>query len=275
MNIINNPGLEKIFQTDKRTNRQKTFDPRRSVNVWNNPGGKLRRKTVKFIANHNDGDKKNYLAKVSCATKLGRNKVEFFDHYGNYRYVVVRKQPVRSLIFRRFTSLVVGKNMRNKPVVVVSRCLGFGVCRWNGVAIESRLVAELEGDVDFLPVCPECEVGLGVPRQPIRLVRKKLSLALVQPRTGIDLTRIMVKFSEKFLQSLDRVDGFILKRKSPSCGLAGIPIYESPDSECPLNRNGSGFFAQAAHELFPHIPKEDEGCLDSGTFLEQIFHGTS
>ncbi len=165
-------------------------------------------------------------------------------------------------------------NLRNKPVVVVSRCLGFGVCRWNGAAIESRLVAELEGEVNFLPVCPECEVGLGVPRQPIRLVRRNSSLALLQPGTGVDLTRRMVNFSEKFLQSLDRVDGFLLKRKSPSCGLADIPIYDAPDSEYPLNKNGSGLFARAVHELFPGIPKEDEECHDSGTFLKQILHGT-
>ena len=112
-------------------------------------------------------------------------------------------------------------NLRRKPVVVVSRCLGFGICRWNGAVLECRLVDELKSEVDFIPVCPECEIGLGLPRPPIRLVQKDSALALMQPETGFDLTAEMVAFAEKFLRSLDRVDGFLLKRKSPSCGLAG------------------------------------------------------
>jgi len=151
---------------------------------------------------------------------------------------------------------------------VVSRCLGFGVCRWNGEVLDCRLVDELKNEVDFIPVCPECEIGLGRPRPPILLVRKNSALTLMQPATGLDLTSRMVTFAEKFLQSLPQVDGFLLKRKSPSCGLAGIPIYDTLDAESPLNKNGAGFFAQAVHRFFPDTPKVDEECSDKESFLE-------
>ena len=160
--------------------------------------------------------------------------------------------------------------LRKKPVVVVSRCLGFGVCRWNGVALKCRLVDELKDEVDFIPVCPECEIGLGLPRPPIRLVRKDSALALIQPETGLELTSKMVGFSEKFLQSLSPVDGFLLKRKSPSCGLVGIPVYAAPEAEIPSHKNGVGFFAAAVSRYFPSLPKIDEEYPDPESFLELL-----
>ena len=151
--------------------------------------------------------------------------------------------------------------MTNKPKVVVSRCLGFAACRWNGATIENRLVEYLGKYVEFLTVCPECEIGLGVPRQPIRMVQKGSALALVQPANGADLTDKMVSFSYDFLDSLDQVDGFLLKSKSPSCGLAKVPVYVDSDDEYYFDK-GSGFFARAVLERFPGTPVEDEGCLD-------------
>ncbi len=156
-----------------------------------------------------------------------------------------------------------------KPLVVVSRCLGFGVCRWNGVDLgENHLVAKLRGEVDFLPVCPECEIGLGCPRPPIRLLRKDSAVTLIQPATGLDLTSEMVAFSEKFLRSLTQVDGFLLKRKSPSCGLVDIPVYAAPAAASPLNEKDSGLFARAAHNFFPDIPKIDEEFSSAENFLK-------
>ena len=163
--------------------------------------------------------------------------------------------------------------MSCKPIIVVSRCLGFAICRWNGVAIENSLVRELGKEVELITVCPECAIGLGVPRQPILMVQKSSGLALVQPATGADLTRRMVDFSHDFLDSLDRVDGFLLKRKSPSCGVANVPIYADPHDEQPMDK-GPGFFARAVLERFPDTPIEDENCLEDlsrrGTWLRNI-----
>jgi len=148
-----------------------------------------------------------------------------------------------------------------KPIIVVSRCLGFAVCRWNGATIENSLVKDLGKSVEFITVCPECEIGLGVPRHPIIMVQKDSGLVLVQPATGADLTEQMETFSHNFLDSLDRVDGFLLKRKSPSCGVANVPIFADPDAEQPIEK-GPGFFAQSVFERFPDTPIEDESCLE-------------
>ena len=155
-----------------------------------------------------------------------------------------------------------GRNgkLTNKPKVVVSRCLGFAVCRWNGAAIENRFVKHLGKYVEYLTVCPECEIGLGVPRQPILMVQKGSGLALVQPATGADLTDKMISFSRDFLDSLVQVDGFLLKSRSPSCGLDNVPIYAGPDDEQPFDK-GPGFFARAVLEHFPDTPAEDEDRL--------------
>ncbi len=160
--------------------------------------------------------------------------------------------------------------VKRQPVIVVSRCLGFGVCRWNGAKLKCQLVEDLQNKVDFIPVCPECEIGLGMPRPPIRLVRKNSAVTLLQPATGLDLTGRMLRFSENFLRSLDRVDAFLLKRKSPSCGLADIPIYSAADANVPLNKNGTGLFARTAAKIFPDIPKIDEESLKEETFLRII-----
>jgi len=136
--------------------------------------------------------------------------------------------------------------------------------------LKCHLVDELRTEVDFIPVCPECEIGLGMPRPPIRLVQKNAALALIQPETSLDLTAAMVDFAEKFLQSLAQVDGFLLKRKSPSCGLAGIPVYAAPESEIPTHKNGTGFFAEAVSRYFPDIPKVDEECPGKESFLKLL-----
>jgi NADPH-dependent 2,4-dienoyl-CoA reductase/sulfur reductase-like enzyme len=71
-----------------------------------------------------------------------------------------------------------------KPVVVVSKCLGFAHCRFNGLTISSHTVDKLKPHVDFRPVCPEVEIGLGIPRDPVRIVKKADELRLIQPATG-------------------------------------------------------------------------------------------
>ena len=157
--------------------------------------------------------------------------------------------------------------MINKPKVVVSRCLGFEICRWNGAAIENSIINDLRQSLDFITVCPECEIGLGVPRQPILMVQSSADLCLVQPATGVDLTDRMNSFSHQYLKSLGPVDGFLLKRKSPSCGLSKVPIFVAPDSEEPF-ADGSGFFARVVLERFPGIAVVDEAQLDDSTMRE-------
>lgn len=102
-----------------------------------------------------------------------------------------------------------------KPVLVVSRCLGFDACRWDGGKIPFPFLDRLKPYVEFRPVCPEMEIGLGAPRDPIRIHLEGGRKILQQPRTGRRLTRVMNAFSGRFLAGLEQADGFILKRGLP------------------------------------------------------------
>lgn len=146
------------------------------------------------------------------------------------------------------------------PTVVVSRCIEFDHCRWNGDMITSHIVERLKDFVDFIPVCPEVAIGLGVPRDPIRIVGKKGSQQLVQPATGRDVSSDMTEFTASFLDTLPGVDGFLLKNKSPSCGIRDVRIYAGPDTGGSIGRT-DGFFTRMVRARFPDMPVEDEGRL--------------
>src|SRR5512145_540208 len=106
----------------------------------------------------------------------------------------------------------------DRPKVVASKCLGFDRCRYNGETINSPIVERLKEYADFIPFCMEVDIGLGVPRDPIRLVLIGEETRLIQPTKGRDVTELALSSAEKFLSSLEGVDGFILKSRSPSCG---------------------------------------------------------
>lgn len=147
-----------------------------------------------------------------------------------------------------------------RPVVVISRCLELEPVRYNGQVIPYDLVRELEPFVQFVPICPELEIGLGVPRDPIRIVDVRGEARLLQPSTDLDLTDAMRSFSDRFLGSLDRVDGFILKNRSPSCGIKDVKVYPKDGSSGPVAKQ-AGVFGAAVVERYPGLAIEDEGRL--------------
>lgn len=146
-----------------------------------------------------------------------------------------------------------------KPKLILSRCIEHDSCRYDGSTISSPFVRDLDKYVEFQIICPELEIGLGVPRKPIRIMEKNKELHLVQPDTGKDVTKEMEAFSNKFLKSLNDFDGFILKNRSPSCGLNNIKIY--PEVEGRPRTDGQGFFGAAVMKKFPYLAIEDEGRL--------------
>ncbi|MEN3203659.1 MAG: DUF523 and DUF1722 domain-containing protein [Atribacterota bacterium] len=158
-----------------------------------------------------------------------------------------------------------------RPKVVVSKCLGFAPCRYDGAIIEDAFVRELKPYVDFIPVCPEVEIGLGIPRKPIRIVLKEGERHLLQEETEKDCTEAMRRFSESFL-TLQGIHGFILKAKSPSCGLRDVKIHAPSGKVLSL---GNGMFAEAALKKYPHVAIESEKRLENLAirehFLQKIF----
>jgi uncharacterized protein YbgA (DUF1722 family)/uncharacterized protein YbbK (DUF523 family) len=156
-----------------------------------------------------------------------------------------------------------------KPKVVVSKCIEFENCRYNGLAISSDVVRRLKDHVTFHPVCPEVEIGLGIPRDPLRLVTVKEKLRLIQPASEADVTQKMEDFTGRFLHSIEEVHGFILKSRSPSCGIKDVKVYSGMGKGVSASK-GRGYFGNAVLERFPHLAIEDEGRLTNFKIREHF-----
>ena len=148
-----------------------------------------------------------------------------------------------------------------RPIVVISRCIDFDACRYNGQVIRASLREELEPHIELRPICPELEIGLGVPRDPVRLVRAPRGARMLQPATGRDLTDSMERFSGEFLGGVPDADGFILKSRSPSCAVRNAKRFHSEAEDAGYD-SGPGLFAARVLERFPHAAVEDEGRLN-------------
>lgn len=161
-----------------------------------------------------------------------------------------------------------------KPKIIISACLGFDNCRYDAEPVGNSFVKNLSRFVELKPVCPEVKIGLGVPRDPIRIVKNNNNLILIQPSTNKDLTKKIQNFSKNYLKNLKDIDGFILKSKSPSCGIKNAKIFSNSQTDKILLM-GNGFFAESVSNKFPNIPIEDEERLDNfgirKHFLERIF----
>jgi uncharacterized protein YbgA (DUF1722 family)/uncharacterized protein YbbK (DUF523 family) len=123
--------------------------------------------------------------------------------------------------------------------------------------------------VRFLPVCPEMEIGMGVLRERIVIVRNDRRLTLYQPATGRRLTRIMNRFARDYLKSLDGVDGFILKSRSPSCAISDVKQFEGPQSDAKTVNRGPGLFAARVLSQFGHLAIEDERRLEDSQIRDR------
>ncbi len=159
----------------------------------------------------------------------------------------------------------------------ISACLLGQEVRFDGGHRWDRFITETLGNyVDFVPVCPEVECGLGVPREAMRLVGAPEAPRLMTVRTKIDLTERMVTWAKKRVQELEQENlcGFIFKSKSPSCGMERVKVYPEHGRGSPVTR-GVGMFARAFMEHFPLLPVEEEGRLHDPVlrenFIECIF----
>jgi uncharacterized protein YbbK (DUF523 family)/uncharacterized protein YbgA (DUF1722 family) len=147
-----------------------------------------------------------------------------------------------------------------RPRVIISRCINLEAVRYNGGIVRDEFAEKLGYFVEYIPVCPEVEIGLGVPRAPIDLKKDNHgNIRVFRPSTGEDFTDKMLEFSSRFLSSLGEIDGFLLKAKSPSCGVKDTLLY-GEDGKKTMGKT-SGLFAQKAMEYFPYLPIEDEGRL--------------
>jgi uncharacterized protein YbgA (DUF1722 family)/uncharacterized protein YbbK (DUF523 family) len=171
----------------------------------------------------------------------------------------------------------VGGAAWTRPRLVTSECLGFAAVRYNGQVLRDAFVQALREHVDIAPVCPEVAIGLGVPRDPIRLVRIGEERRLVQPATGADVTDAMRDWAAGYLGGLE-ADGFILKSRSPSCGIKEVRVYPPGEGKPPVEKS-AGLFAEEVAARFPTAAVEDEGRLTNARirhhFLTRLFAGAA
>ncbi|WP_101789896.1 YbgA family protein [Nonomuraea indica] len=161
-----------------------------------------------------------------------------------------------------------------RPRVAVSSCLIGEPVRYNGGHSRDRFLSgPLDPYVDWVPICPEMEAGLGTPRETLRLERSGAGPRLMTRTTRADLTERMTALAAARAASLD-VDGYVFKSRSPTCGVHGIPLYPGADGP-PIDRRHRGVFAARVIDAHPSLPVEDEGRLNDAVlreaFAERIF----
>lgn len=146
--------------------------------------------------------------------------------------------------------------------VGISSCLLGDEVRFDGGhKRDAQLIDLLGPHVEWIRVCPEVEVGMGVPREPVRLVRAGGDVRMITVSTSIDYTDAMRAWAARRAAALAAMDldGYVLKSDSPSCGMDGVKLYD-PESRS-WSRDGVGLFAAALMAACPDLPVEEEGRL--------------
>lgn len=157
----------------------------------------------------------------------------------------------------------------------ISACLlGQGV-RYDGGHKRDAFLTDVLGPfVEWVPVCPEVELGLGTPRPPIRLTGRPDAPRLVVEETGEDLTTRMQRYARRRVRELVALDldGYVLKSSSPSCGAFRVHVHNADGTS---SATGRGLFAAALMHHLPGLPVEEEGRLGDPeireSFIERVF----
>ncbi len=161
------------------------------------------------------------------------------------------------------------------PRLGISACLLGQKVRYDGGHKRDLFLTELFGKfVEWMPICPEVEVGMGVPRETVRLVGATTHPRIVAERSGKDWTDAMTHFTSQRLRDLaeKHLSGYVFKKNSPSCGMERVKVYNSKGM---AERQGRGLFAAALMSRWPLLPVEEEGRLSDlklrENFIERVF----
>ena len=166
--------------------------------------------------------------------------------------------------------------METKPKIAISSCLVGHEVRFDGGHKQFRYATEsLATYFDFIPLCPEVAIGLGIPRPTIRLIKREndITEAVSNADRSLRYTEALSAYGRETAPSLHGVSGYILKKDSPSCGMTRVKVYQ--DNDGPPDRTGVGIYAKEIIEAHPNLPIEEEGRLNDTrlreNFLERVF----
>ncbi|MGY4533802.1 uncharacterized protein YbgA (DUF1722 family)/uncharacterized protein YbbK (DUF523 family) [Pseudomonas sp. TE3786] len=164
---------------------------------------------------------------------------------------------------------------QHKPKIAISACLLGDEVRYNGGHKRSELCTErLAEHVEFVRVCPEVAIGLGTPREPIRLVGDIAAPRAVGTlHSDLDVSSALRDYGQHMAEQLAGISGYIFMQKSPSCGLHRVKVYQA--NGLPAAGGGRGLYAAAFCAAHPDLPVEEEGRLNDPVlrenFLTRVF----
>ena len=158
----------------------------------------------------------------------------------------------------------------DRPRVGISLCLLGEEVRHDGGHKHDRYATGVLGQhFQWVPVCPEVEVGMGTPREPVNLLRTEDGVIMRGIRSGEDWTERMQQYSDRRVPELMQreLHGFLLKKDSPTCGMERVRLYDHNNVP---GRDGVGLFAQALRDHVPNLPLEEEGRLNDKPLRENF-----
>ncbi len=158
---------------------------------------------------------------------------------------------------------------KQKPLVGVSRCLLGDAVRYDGKSKANLIVLEQISQIfEFMPICPEVEAGLSIPRIPVQLTGSIENPKLIGRKTPtLDITEQMQTYCKTKAAKLKSLSGFIFKSRSPSCGLNSTPVYI--DEHC-VTETSRGIFAKSVCIAYPLLPVIEETELETESQLNHF-----
>jgi uncharacterized protein YbgA (DUF1722 family)/uncharacterized protein YbbK (DUF523 family) len=167
------------------------------------------------------------------------------------------------------------RNPKSRIKVGVSSCLLGEKVRWDGNHKLDRAVKDGLGRLfEWVPTCPEVEIGMGIPRETVQLTGNPKAPRMVGNTTGADWTQRMIRYANKRSRELMKLDvcGYIFKSKSPSCGIARIKVTGNSGKATP---RGHGLFADSFMQQCALVPVEEEDRLHDArvreNFITRVF----
>ena len=160
--------------------------------------------------------------------------------------------------------------MKKKILIGVSSCLLGQPVRFDGGHKKDRYLMDVLSEYfEWLPICPELEVGMGVPRESVKLVGLPDAPEMIGNKSGKNWTTLMNQYAEKKMHSISKkgICGYILKKDSPTCGIERVRVYNSKGIPA---KNGQGLYARVLIETYPLLPVEEEGRLTDPALRESF-----
>ena len=157
----------------------------------------------------------------------------------------------------------------NKPLIGISQCLTDSIVRYDAKSqFNSKLCQCLEQPFELIPICPEVECGLGMPRPPIELVESQQGIRVVgRDNKQLDVTEKLAHYTQEKVCLLSNLSGYVFKSRSPSCGVGSTPIF---DQDGKNTKYSNGFFVEAMKQLYPNLPMVDDSFLDEREVLNKF-----